>query len=157
MTFIHPCLFHCWDLLTHVHFNGVIFIGTTLLIYINTTCYLCSSPGALNFFLLVEIFEVDRQNGQGHLYFGVDIILIKHLCKSKVGASRLDGPIISCTDHCLSVNNSPICIWPKNENVRSGVLHLSQAQCKRTFTIGPNTCQLAIATVGRPGKRPRNR
>ena len=40
----------------------------------------CSSPGALNFFffLLVEMFEVDRRNGRGHLYFGVDIILVKH-------------------------------------------------------------------------------
>ena len=29
-------------------------------------------------FLLVELFEVDRRNGLGHLYFGVAIILIKH-------------------------------------------------------------------------------
>ena len=61
-------------------FDGIIFNRTTLPIYINTTCYLCSSPGALNFFflLLVQVFEVDRRNGRGHLYFGVDIILIKH-------------------------------------------------------------------------------
>ena len=29
-------------------------------------------------FLLVELFEVDRRNGRGHLYFEVAIILIKH-------------------------------------------------------------------------------
>ena len=29
-------------------------------------------------YLLIEMFGVDRRNGQGHLYFGVDIILVKH-------------------------------------------------------------------------------
>ena len=57
----------------------------------------------------------------------------KTSCKSTVGANRLAGPIISGTDHYLSINNSPINNWPKNENVRSGGLHLPQAQCKRTF------------------------
>ena len=60
----------------------------------------------------------------------------KTSCKSTVGANRLAGPIISWADHYLSFNNSPISIWPKNENVRSGVLHLPQAQCKRTLLLG---------------------
>ena len=46
----------------------------------------------------------------------------KTSCKSTVGANRLAGPIMSSghdlnwqlsRDHYLSVNDSPICIWPK--------------------------------------------
>ena len=94
-------------------FDGIIFNGTTLPTYINTTCYLCSSPGALKFFLLVESFEVDRRNGRGALVFRGVYHPHKASCKSTVGANRLAGPIISWTDHYLSVNNSPISIWPK--------------------------------------------
>ena len=66
-------------------FDGIIFNGTSLPIYINTTCYLCSSPGDTQLFLLllVEMFELDRRNGRGHLYFGVDIILVKHHVNQK--------------------------------------------------------------------------
>ena len=60
-------------------FDGIIFNGTALPIYINTTCYIAYHQGHSTFVLLVEMFEVDRRNGRGHLYFGVDIILVKHL------------------------------------------------------------------------------
>ena len=73
----------------------------------------------------------------------------KTSCKSTVGANRLAGPIMSWTDH---YQWQSYLYLAKNENVRSGVLRLPQAQCKRTFTIGPNTCQLATVTVGRPSR-----
>ena len=64
--------------------DGTNFNGTALPIDITTTCHLWLSPGALNiffffffFFLLVEMFGSDRWNGRGHLYFGVDIVLVK--------------------------------------------------------------------------------
>ena len=71
--------------------DGIIFNGTVLPIDITTTCHLWLSPGALNFFflfsflffffLLVEMFGSDRWNGRGHLYFGADIVLVKHHVK----------------------------------------------------------------------------
>ena len=62
-------------------FDGIIFNGTIRYQFISTPpVQYCLSPGALNFFFfLVEMFEVDRRNGRGHLYSGVDIILVKHL------------------------------------------------------------------------------
>ena len=61
-------------------FDGNIFNGTVLPIDITTTCYLWPSPGALNFFVGRDV-RADRWNGRGHLYFGVDIILVNHHVK----------------------------------------------------------------------------
>ena len=121
-------------------FDGNIFNGTTLPIDITTTCYLWPSPGALIFVCLFVCLFVcrDVRGGSpkwpGHLYFGVDIILVKH---HEINNGCKQAPIISWTGHYLSVNNSPI--WQKkkkNENFQSGVLHLPQAQCKRTLLLG---------------------
>ena len=122
-------------------FDGIIFNGTTLPTYINTTCYLYSSPGALKFFV-GRVVRGGSPKWPGALVFRGGYHPHKASCRSTVGANRLAGPIIR-TDHYLSVNNSPISIWPKNENIRTGVIHLP---------IGPNTCQLATVTVGRPSR-----
>ena len=103
-------------------FDGIIFNGTTFSIYINTTCYIAYHQGHSTFFLLVEMFEVDRRNGRGAFAFRGGYHPRKTSCKSTVGANRLAGPIMSWTDHYFSVNDSP-----KNENVRSGVLRLPHA------------------------------
>ena len=78
MTFIHPFFFiveSYWPM--YIWWNYFQW-DYTLPIYINTTCYIAHHHGHSTFFLLVEMFEVDRRIGRGHLYFGVDIILIKH-------------------------------------------------------------------------------
>ena len=81
MTFIHPFYsiiesywpmyiwwnYFQWDCVTdryHHHLSSMMAItqGTQL-------------------FLLVEMFGSDRWNGQGNLYFGVDIVLVKHHVK----------------------------------------------------------------------------
>ena len=110
-------------------FDGIIFNGTTLPIYINTTCYIAYHQGHSTFFLLVEMFEVDRRNGRGHLYFGVDIILVKTSCKSTVGANKQAGWSHHELNWPLSFRQWQSYLYlPKNENVRRGVLRLPQAQ-----------------------------
>ena len=100
-------------------FDGIIFNGTTLPIYINTT-----PPFILLITRGTQLFFVGRdvRGGSpkwlGAFVFRGGIILVKHLVlKSTVGANRLAGPIMirfmSWTNHYLSVNYSPICIWPK--------------------------------------------
>ena len=63
--------------------DGIIFNGTALPIDITTTCHLWLSPGALNFFFF--FFGRDVRVGllkwPGHLYFGADIVLVKHHVK----------------------------------------------------------------------------
>ena len=106
----------------------------------------CLSPGALNFFFVGRDVRGGSPKWPG--------AFVKH-CKSTVGANRLAGPIMSWTDHYLSVNDSPICIWPKMRTSGAAFfafLRHNELQCKRTFTIGPNTCQLATVTVGRPSR-----
>ena len=71
----------------------------------------------------------------------------KTSCKSTVGANRLAGPIMSWTDHYFSVNDSPICIWPKMRT--SGAAFFAFL---RHIYYRPNTCQLATVTVGRPSR-----
>ena len=126
-------------------FDGIIFNGTTLPIYINTTCYIAYHQGHSTFFVGRDV------RGGSPKWPGA---FVKH-CKSTVGANRLAGPIMSWTDHYLSVNDSPICIWPKMRTSGAAFfafLRHNELQCKRTFTIGPNTCQLATVTVGRPSR-----
>ena len=134
-------LFHCWELLTHVHLMELFSMGLRYQ-FISTPPVILLITKGTQLFLLVEMFEVDRRNGRGHLYFGVD----NSGCK-QAGWSHheLNWP--------LSFRQWQSYLYlAKNENVRSGVLRLPQAQCKRTFTIGPNTCQLATVTVGHPAR-----
>ena len=59
----------------------------------------------------------------------------KTSCNSTVGANRLAGPIISWTDHYISVNSTVLLVFGQKMRT-SGVLHLPQAQCKRTQLLG---------------------
>ena len=94
-------------------------------------------------FLLVELFEVDRRNGRGHLYFGVTIILIKHHVNQQwVQTGWLVPSSAELTTIFPSITVLLV-FGQKNENIRTGVIHLP---------IGPNTCQLATVTVGRPSR-----
>ena len=61
--------------------DGIIFNGTALPIDITTTCYLWLSPGALNSFFVGRDVRVGSLKWPGHLYFGVDIVLVKHHVK----------------------------------------------------------------------------
>ena len=47
-----------WELSAHVHFDGIIFNGTTLSIDTTTTYYLWPSPGALNFVVVVVARDI---------------------------------------------------------------------------------------------------
>ena len=94
-------------------------------------------------FLLVEFFEVDRRNGRGHLYFRVAIILIKHhVSQQWVQTGWLVPSSAELTTIFPSITVLLV-FGQKNENIRTGVIHLP---------IGPNTCQLATVTVGRPSR-----
>ena len=117
----------------------------------------CLSPGALIFFFFFVGRDVRGGSPKwpGAFVFRGGYHPRKTSCKSTVGANRLAGPIMSWTDHYLSVNDSPICIWPKMRTSGAAFfafLRHNELQCKRTFTIGPNTCQLATVTVGRPSR-----
>ena len=142
MTFIHPfysIVESYWPM--YIWWNY--FQWDLLPTYINTTCYLCSSPGALKFFLLVELFEVDRRNGRGHLYFGVDIILIKHHVNQQwVQTGWLVPSSAELTTIFPSITVLLVFGQKKWEHQ------------ERRFSpyIGPNTCQLATVTVGRPSR-----
>ena len=65
-------------------------------------------------------------------------------CQVKINSGCKQAPIISWTDHYLSVNKSYLAKKKKkkkkkrkeNENFQSSVLHLHQAQCKRTLPLG---------------------
>ena len=106
--------------------DGIIFNGTSLPIDITTTCYLWPSPGALNCFFFVEMFGVDRRNGRGYLYFGVDIILVKHHVNQQWVQT---GCLVPSSAELTTVFPSvTVLCGQKNENFQSGVLHLPQAQ-----------------------------
>ena len=65
-------------------FDGTIFNGTALRYRCRYHYHLSSmaiTRGTQLCFLLVEMFGSDRWNGRGHLYFGADIILVKHHVK----------------------------------------------------------------------------
>ena len=118
----------------------------------------CLSPGALNFFLLVEMFELDRRTGRGHLYFGVDIILVKHLVNQQWVQT---GWLVPSWAELTTIFPSMTVLfvfgqkWERPErrsSPSSGTMKLKELQYKRTFTIGPNTCQLATVTVDRPSR-----
>ena len=137
---------HCWELLTHVHLMELFSMGLRYQFISTPPVIYAHHQGYTTFFVGRDV-RGGSSKWPGALVFQGGYHPHK-TCKSTVGANRLAGPIISWTDHYLSVNNSPISIWPKNENIRSGVLHLPQAQCKRTFTIRP-TCNV---TVGCPSR-----
>ena len=128
-------------------FDGIIFNGTTLPIYINTTCYIAYHQGHSTFFLLVELFEVDRRIGRGHLYFGVDIILVKHFVNQQwvqtcwLVPSWAELTTIFPSMTVLFVFGQK---WERPERRSS--------PSSRTFYYRPNTCQLATVTVGRPSR-----
>ena len=126
-------------------FDGIIFNGTTLPIYINTTCYIAYHQGHSTFFVGRDV------RGGSPKWPGASVFRggypRKTSCKSTVGANRLAGPIMSWTDHFLSVNDSPICIWKKMRT--SGAAFFAFLT---HIYYRPNTCQLATVTVGRPSR-----
>ena len=65
-------LFHCWELLTHVHLMELFSMGLRYQ-------FLSTPPVILLITRGTQLFFVGRDVCKwGHLYFGVDIILVKH-------------------------------------------------------------------------------
>ena len=123
-------------------FDGIIFNGTCYqLISIPPVIY-AHHQGHSSFFV-GRVVRGGSPKWPGALVFRGGYHPHKTSCKSTVGANRLAGPIISWTDHYLSVNNSPIIIWPKK---------WEHQERRYSPYIGPNTCQLATVTVGRPSR-----
>ena len=67
-------LFHCWELLTHVHLMELFSIELCYQ-FIPTPPVIYAHHQGHSTFFLVEMFEVDRRNGRGYLYFGVVVVL----------------------------------------------------------------------------------
>ena len=157
-------LFHCWELLTHVHLMELFSMGLRYQ-FISTPPVILLITRGTQLFLLEEMFEVDRRNGRGHLYFVVDIILVKHLVNQQWVQT---GWLVPSWAELTTIFPSMTALfvfgqkWERPErhsSPSSGTMKLKELQCKRTFTIGPNTCQLATVTGYRPplpGKRPGN-
>ena len=150
VTFIHPFYsivesywplyiwwnYFQWDYLTNLYQHHLLY---------------CLSPGALNFFFFVVVGR-DVRGGSpkwpGAFVFRGGYHPRKTSCKSTVGANRLAGPIMSWTDHYFSVNDSPICIWPKMRT--SGAAFF--AFLTHIYYRPNHTCQLATVTVRRPSR-----
>ena len=144
MTFIHPFYsivesywpmyiwwnYFQWDYATNLYQHHLLY---------------CLSPGALNFFLLVEMFGVDRRNGRGHLYFGVDIILVKHLVNQQWVQT---GWLVPSWAELTTVFPSMTVLFVFGQKWER-VLRL---QFLTHIYYRPNTCQLATVTVGRPSR-----
>ena len=120
--------------------DGTIFNGTALPIDATTTCHLWLSPGALNFvlfcfvFFFLKMFGSDRWNGRGHLYFGADIVLVKH--------------------HVQWLSNYTVSTYFPDGYTNP--IRLFQSRSVHYNLLGGGG--ISILTVGRPlGKRPRNR
>ena len=129
-------------------FDGIIFNGTTLPIYINTTCYIAYHQGHSTFFFFGRDVRGGSPKWLGAFVFRGGYHPRKTSCKSTVGANRLAGPIMSWTDHYFSVNDSPTCIWPKMRT--SGAAFF--AFLTHIYYRPNHTCQLATVTVGRPSR-----
>ena len=133
-------------------FDGIIFNGTTLpIIYINTTCYLdAHHQGHWQLFFVGR--DVRGGSPKWHLYFG-DIILVKHHVNQQwVHTGWLVPSSAELTTIFPSMtNDSPICIWPKMKTSGAAFFALLRHNVN-AHTIGPNTCQLATVTVGRPSR-----
>ena len=69
-------------------FDGIIFNGITLPIFINTTCYLCSSPEHSTLFVGRDV-RGGSPKWSGALVFRGGYYPRKTSCKSTVGANRL--------------------------------------------------------------------
>ena len=108
-------------------FDGIIFNGTTLPI---PPVILLITRGTQLFFIGRDV-RGGSPKCPGAFVFRGGYHPRKTSCKSTVGANRLAGPIMSWTDHYLSVNDSPICIWPKWERPER-----RSSPSSRTFTIG---------------------
>ena len=129
-------------------FDGIIFNGTTLPIYINTTCYIAYHQGHSTFFLLVEMFEVDRRNGRGHLYFGVDIILVKHLVNQQWVQT---GWLVPSWAELTTIFPSMTVLFVFGQKMRtSGAAFF--AFLTHIYYRPNHTSQLATVTVGRPSR-----
>ena len=89
--------------------------------------------GTQFFFFGVEMFGVDRRNGRGHLYFGVDITLVKHHVNQQWVQT---GWLVPSSAELTTIFPSITVLFAKKEIFQSGVLHLPQAQCKRTLLLG---------------------
>ena len=119
-----------WDYITNLYQHHLLY---------------CLSPGALNFFFVGRDVRGGSPKWPGAFVFRGGYHPRKTSCKSTVGANRLAGPIMSWTDHYFSVNDSPICIWPKMRTSGAAFFAFLTHICYR-----PNTCQLATVTVGCP-------
>ena len=149
MTFIHPfysIVESYWPM--YIWWNYFQWDYVTNLYQHHLLC--CLSPGALNFFFVGRDVRGAGWIAEmaGAFVFRGGYHPRKTSCKSTVGANRLAGPIMSWTDHYFSVNDSPICIWPKMRT--SGAAFF--AFLTHIYYRPNHTCQLATVTVGRPSR-----
>ena len=140
-------LFHCWELLTHVHLMELFSMGLRYQFILTPPVIYAHHQGHSTFFFVGRDVRGGSPKWPGAFVFRGGYHPRKTSCKSTVGANRLAGPIMSWTDHYLSVNDSPICIWPKMRT--SGAAFFAFLT---HIYYRPYTCQLATVTVGRPSR-----
>ena len=143
-------LFLCWELLTHVHLMELFSMGLRYQFISTLPVILLITRGTQLFFVGRDV-RGGSPKWPGAFVFRGGYHPHKTSCKSTVGANRLAGPIMSWTDHYLSVNDSPICIWPKMRTSGAAFFAFLRHNVN-AHLLWPNTCQLATVTVGRPAR-----
>ena len=150
MTFIHPFYsivesywsmyiwgnYFQWDYVTNLNQHHLLSMLIT---------------GALNFFVGTDV-RGGSSKSWGHLYFGVDIILIKHHVNQQwVQTGWLVPSSAELTAIFPSITVLLI-IGRKMRTSGAAVFTFLRHNVNAHFTIGPNTCPLATVTVGRPSR-----